>query len=244
MQGETIDLEALLERQSRTLTAAAHELKAPLSLIRMYAARLNEEGLSDAQRQQYHNRLLFTAEQMLHLSEGLIEGYRWGQGRLPLEPVNTTLICEETCHELSTAARELNQSLIFQSPRRANIAVGHPLLLKNVLFNIIFNALKHTPARTQINVAVNRHAGQALVSVIDSGPGFEKHTIDRINRAQHDRLQAATARTGSGLGLAVARQLMQAMDGRLQLKRSPRGGYCLVTLRSSQQLTLVQGVDG
>lgn len=241
MRGETIDLEQLLERQTRTLVAASHELKAPLSLIRMYASRLNDDSLSAEQRQQYHNRLLFTAEQMLQLTGGLLEGYRWGQQRLPLELVNPVVVCEEVCHQLHKAADELGQSLEFTPPQRATLALGHPLLLRNVLFNVIFNALKHTPPHTNVRVRVNRHAERSLVSVLDSGPGFEQGTINRINRQSCDQLQASASRSGTGLGLAVAKQLVQAMQGTLQLKRSPRGGYCVVSLQTSHQLVLPIG---
>lgn len=234
---ETIDLDALLGVSRRTLVAAAHELKAPLSLIRMYAARLGDEGLTELQRKQYNARLLFTAEQMLQLTSGILEGFRWEQGRLPLEPVNAHVICEEVLHELSPAAHELNQTLSYISNKRALIALGHPLLLKNVLFNIVFNALKHTPPDTAVTIGAKRQSERTYISVIDTGPGFQKQTIAHINQDLGERLQAAQSRGSTGLGLAVAKQLMRAMEGTLQLKASPKGGYCLVSLQNSRQLT-------
>lgn len=234
----TIDLEDLLGRQRGTLAAAAHELKAPLSLIRMYAARLSDETISAEQKKQYNLRLLFTAEQMLNLTTGIVEGYGHEQGRLPLEPVNTNNICEEVLHELTPAARELGQQLIYQNSKRPLVAIGHPLLLKNVIFNIVFNALKHTPEQTRITIAATRQHDRTYVHISDTGPGFEKRTIRHINRGDGEQLQAAPSRSGSGLGLSVARQLTRAMNGTLQLKTSPSGGYCLVSLMASRQLPL------
>lgn len=236
---ETIDLDALLGASQRTLAAAAHELKAPLSLIRMYAAYLDEASLTAEQRRQYHARLLFTAEQMLQLATGLLEGYRWGQEKLPLEPVNAHVICEEILHELTPAAAELGQSLEYGATSRPLIAVAHPLLLKNVLFNVTFNAIRHTPPETSVRIAANRHAERAHISVLDTGPGFQKQTIRRFGDDIGERLQATSSRSGSGLGLAIAKQLTRAMQGTLEIKASPKGGYCLLSLQTSKQISLL-----
>lgn len=235
---ETLNLEVLLGASRRTLVAAAHELKAPLSLIRMYAARLDDATLTDAQRSQYSARLLFTAEQMLQLASGLLEGYRWEQGRLPLEPVNIHVTCEEVLHELSPVAHELGQRLMLGSASRSAVAVGHAQLLKNVLFNIVFNALKHTPPGTSVTLDSRRHLERMYISVVDTGPGFGKHIARQVNTSASTGLQAAPSRTGSGLGLAVAKQLLACMNGSLQLKASPKGGHCLVSLHASKQLAL------
>lgn len=237
-ESETLDLERLLGNSQRTLMAAAHELKAPLSLIRMYAARLEQADLTEAERRQYHTRLLFTAEQVLQLTSGLLEGQRWANGQLPLEPVNTGIICEEVLHELTPAARELNQRLALRGPTRPGIALGHAQLLKNVVFNVVFNALKHTPAGTAISLNPTLRSDKAHISIIDTGPGFGKQTARQINRPAGERLQAAYARPGSGLGLSVAKQLLASMNGTLQVKASPKGGYCLLSLQTSHQLAL------
>lgn len=235
---ETIDLDALLGASRRTLVATAHELKAPLSLIRLYASQLENDLLTEAQRKQYSARLLFTAEQMLQLTTGLLEGYRWGQGRLPLEPVNTAIMCEEVLHELTPAAYELNQQLHYLPTKHTSVAVGHPLLLKNVLFNIVFNALKHTPAGTRVMLSSTCQGERAHLSVTDTGPGFAKNVAQHLDREAGERLQVAPSHGSSGLGLAVAKQLMGAMNGTLSIKASRRGGYCVASLRASRQLTL------
>lgn len=234
---ETIDLEALLGTSRQTLIATAHELKAPLSLIRMYAARLENGDLTDVERRQYNARLLFTAEQMLQLTSGLLEGQRWIEGQLPLEPVNAVTVCEEVLHELSPVARELDQKLNLQSFRRPGIAVGNAQLLKNVVFNVTFNALKHTPPGTDISVGATQCGDKTHISVVDTGPGFGKQTIQQVN-GMKNQFQAEQSRAGSGLGLSVAKQLLAAMNGSLQIKPSPKGGYCLMSLNASRQLSL------
>lgn len=238
-RGETIDLEALLGNSQRTLTAAAHELKAPLSLIRMYAAQLEKGDLSEAKRQQYTRRLLFTAEHMSGLTNGLLEGQRWQFGQLPLEPVNTRIVCEEVLHELTPAADEWEQSLYLGSASHAGVAVGNAPMLKNVVFNLVYNALQHTPAGSHITLAAARRGERAHVTVTDTGPGFTADAARYVARGDNGRFQAMPSRSGSGLGLAVARQLLAAMNGSLQLKSSPKGGYCLVSLQASRQLALL-----
>lgn len=235
---ETLDLEFLLDNSQRTLVAALHELKAPLSLIKMYGAQLDGGSLSLEDQKKYTSRLLLTAEQMLQLTTGLIEGQCLSGNQMPLEPVNTKITCEEVLHQLSPAARELEQRLEFRPGSQSSIAVGNATMLRNVVFNLVFNALKHTPAGSDITLSTVNKAEKARIHVLDTGPGFDKRTIAYVNRGVDGRFQAAADRPGSGLGLAIAKQLTMAMHGSLQLKASVTGGYCILSLPASRQLAL------
>lgn len=234
-----MDLEALLGNSRRTLMAATHELKAPLSLMRMYAARLNDTSLTEAQYRQYHARLLFTAEHMLQLTNGLLEGQRWQQGKLPLEPINPAVICQEVLHELAPAAHELGQQIMVgNNPRRSFAAVGHAPMLKNAVFNLVFNALKHTPAGTNVTLSSVRRGERVHIQVADTGPGFDRQAATQLNRDTEAYAQLSFGRSGSGLGLAVVKQLLTSMNGTLQIKSSAKGSCCLLSLQASRQLAL------
>jgi signal transduction histidine kinase len=240
MVGErgTINLEFLLGNSEKTLVAAAHELKAPLGLIKMYASCLGQENLSEEKRKKYTSRLLFTSEQMIKLTIGLIEGKRWVNGQLPLEPVNTKLACEEVFHELYPAAKELEHTLEFRPGAKPGIAIAHREILKNLVFNLVFNSLKHTPAGSSVIIGTAKKPNFTSISVLDSGPGFNKKTIEYVNRGASGKFQAAPERTGSGLGLAVAQQLTHVLNGRLTLKKLKNGGYCYLSLPVSRQMNL------
>ena len=242
MNGEevqSIKLDEAIGASRQALVAAAHELKAPLSLIRMYAAALQEGDITEADRQKYYDRISLTADHLLQLTKGMVEGYRWQDKQLPLEPVNAHVVCEEVLHSLAPYARELDQTLRYSPTRKQYVAVAHRLFLKNVLFNIACNALQHTPAKTTVTIGHRLRQDRVFFDVLDSGPGFQKSTLRAINRAVGAELQPVQSRSGTGLGLAVAKQLADAMGGSLQLTASQRGGHCSLILPMSRQLSLV-----
>lgn len=223
-----------------TLVAAAHELKEPLALIRLYANLLSDSVLDDAERRRFERRIGLAAEQLLELTSGLVEGYRWQQQTLPLEPVNTHVVCQEVAHDVFEYAREHGHTLEYRpagSRPGALVAVAHRAFLKNVLYNLLCNAIKHTPAGSRVSLRPARTAGRLEVTVRDTGPGFSRQVLQQLRQAE-DRHQPLGSRSG-GIGLLVAQELVRAMYGELRVVASSRGGQVAVSLPSSQQLSLL-----
>ncbi|HEX6462059.1 MAG TPA: HAMP domain-containing sensor histidine kinase [Candidatus Saccharimonadales bacterium] len=220
------------------LITAAHDLKAPLSLIKFYAQHMQSADISAEERQKYTRRIALSAEQLLKMTTGLLEAYRFGEQTLPLEPVNATIACEEVLHELAPYANELGQALRYQAAQRQCVVVAHRQLLHNVLFNIAYNALKHTPEKTIVTVKLLRSHNLSRIHVTDNGPGFKQADLQRFGGSTTPLLQPLRSHSGTGFGLSIAKQLTHIMGGELKLLASQRGGHCLVMLHSSRQLAL------
>jgi two-component system, OmpR family, sensor histidine kinase KdpD len=98
-----------------------------------------------------------------------------------------------------------------------------PLLIEQVLINLLDNALKYTPGDTPIEISASVDDHTAHVAVADRGPGFapgeEARVFDKFYRGQE-----AGTRTGAGLGLAIARGIVEAHGGRITAETRPGGG--------------------
>jgi two-component system sensor histidine kinase BaeS len=107
---------------------------------------------------------------------------------------------------------------------------GDPDRLQRVLRNLLDNALRHTPAGGTIQVQAASADGQVQVSVSDSGPGVAEADLERIfdrfyrGELSRRRDETSAATSGAGLGLAIARGLVQAHQGRIWAEPSPLGG--------------------
>lgn len=233
---ETLAIFDVSGASRHALATVVHDLKAPLSLIKLYAQQMQSADLSAEDREKYNRRIALSAEQLIKMTSGLLETYRLDEQALPLEPVNANITCEEVLHELFPYAKELRQTLQYKPSYRQHVVVAHRQLLHNVLFNVAFNALKHTPEKTAVTLKVSQSQQRSRIHVIDSGSGFSRSELHRLDSSQ--TLQPLRSYTGSGLGLSIATRLTQAMGGELKLLASRRGGHCLVLLHNSSQLAL------
>ncbi|MDT4840646.1 Swarming motility regulation sensor protein RssA [compost metagenome] len=106
---------------------------------------------------------------------------------------------------------------------------GHAEPLRELLINLVDNALKYTPEGGTVDVSVRREAGQQVLAVEDSGPGISEadraRVLDRFYRVP------GSTTTGSGLGLAIASAIAQLHGATLELDRSPRLGGLRIGLR-------------
>lgn len=220
-----------------TLVAAAHELKEPLALIRLYAQLLADHQLDASERRRFERRIGLAAEQLLELTSGLVEGYRWQQQTLPLEPVAANLLCEEVTHAVFEYARQHGHQLEYRPRAGRHVAVAHRAFLRNVLYNLLCNAIKHSPPGSTVVLRTGRTGEHLQLQVCDTGPGFNRQALAALAAGEQWR-QPLTGRAG-GLGLLVAQELVRAMYGQLRVVASRRGGRVDVHLPLSRQLSFL-----
>lgn len=229
-------------QQISPLTAAAHELKTPLTLISGLSSTLltDEAHLAPHQRE-YLERILLSSDRSLRMVHGLVDAYRVGQTQfdLQLEPVSVHQIAEEVAHELSPYSAKLHQQIIITLRRNTGIVVANRVLLTEALFNLVDNALKHSQG-SQVVIGGRCHKTQTRLSVANDGAHLSEteflHLQDRLGgTAQPFTAQAGT----SGIGLYIVRELITAMGGKLGIERARAGTSLYVDLHTSTQLSLL-----
>ena len=228
------------ERQLRQFLAdASHELRTPLTSIRGYAEMLRRgaaESPEDAATAR--RRIEEESVRMSILVDDLLLLARLDQGR-PLErkPVDLARIARDACDDARAVAPRRQISLRAAD---ALTVVGDDLRLRQVVGNLVRNAIIHTPPGTPIEVELATSDGHALLSVVDHGsglpPGEETRVFEPFHRADPGR---SRDRGGSGLGLSIVAAVVSAHGGTVKALPTHGGG---ATFRL--ELPLVPGANG
>lgn len=220
-----------------SLVALSHELKAPLGLIRHLA--LTRDYYNEEERLAAFRRIELAAERSLRLVETLTMTHR--SFEMSSEPINLSFLCEEVAHELSPLARETNQHIELKLPRQPILAVGNRYLLSSVVFGLCDNAFSYGTAGQPIQIKTNRYKNKARVTVSDQGPAIDKAQLESIAGRLGSAPQAVSNRPGSsGLGLYIASQFAEAMQGSFGSRQSRQGEQSFfIDVPRSTQLSLV-----
>jgi two-component system OmpR family sensor kinase len=218
------------ERLRRFLADASHELRTPLASIRGYAELFRMGATKDAaDTEMAMRRIEEESKRMGVLVEDLLALARLDETpELRRGPVDLTLLARDAVEDARATAPDRTISL--NAPERA-VASGDPHQLRQVLANLLRNALVHTPAATPIEVSVSVDDQAVVLSVRDHGPGLpvasREHLFDRFWRAEGGRERG---KAGAGLGLAIVHGVVEAHGGQIDAQDASGGG-ALFTVR-------------
>jgi len=214
----------LLEARRRTgfVTTVSHELKTPLTSIRMYSEMLAEGADRDPEkRERYLGRIVSESERLTRLINDVLDVAKMERGhrRLDPVPVDVARVARETLDGVSDRLRSSGFTVSFKAPDRPAVALADAEAVIRIILNLLSNAEKYSADARDIEVAVSVDGdrGRCLVSVADRGIGVPRAHRSRIFREFHRVDSSLTSeRGGTGLGLSIARSLARAMGGDVQ----------------------------
>jgi signal transduction histidine kinase len=219
------------ERRSNFVAAVSHELKTPLTAIRMYGEMLRDGVVpSESKRGEYYATITDEAERLSRLINNVLEFSKLekGHGELALVVGDVADVVREAAGRLAPHAERAGFAL------RVEAEDGMPPVrfdrdaLLQVLFNLVDNAIKYaaSAARREIVLAVTRSGDDVAVSVRDFGPGVPRGELRRVFEPFHRGGHELTRRAkGTGIGLALVRELAAAMRARVQGDTPEDGGF-------------------
>lgn len=233
----------LLFDSQAAFMAAAHELKAPLSLIRQLSLTLAEnETLSASEYERMLTQITLTSERALRLTSDLTRASR--QTLLfPLEPINPQQLCEEVAHELTPLFAAHDKRIQVLPRHRPPLLVGNRDLLRRILLNFSDNALHYTGESKVVELKVSTLGSidQVRIGVRDYGPAVPPDTwrvlAERLKKLAPQPVHARPQ--SSGLGLWTAGQFAQMMDSHIGAARHRDGASFYIDLPMSRQLSLL-----
>ncbi|HZN86207.1 MAG TPA: ATP-binding protein, partial [Burkholderiales bacterium] len=211
----------LAEAQARFVANASHQLKTPLTVLRAQAAHALMQTEVDAMRR-IVARMDATTEDTGRMVEQLLALARSEPGRaLQLRDVDLTELAREATFDLLATARASRIDLGFEGDAPVPVR-GEPLLLREMVANLVHNAIVYTGARGSVTVAVGHRARRPVLTVVDNGPGIapaeRPRVLERFYRAP------GCGAAGSGLGLAIVREICARHGIELLLEDAPGGG--------------------
>jgi signal transduction histidine kinase len=223
------------ERARRRLVASvSHDLRTPITALRLIAEGLEDDVL-DPNRLGEHVRLMSTQvralsaliDDLFELSRLETRDIRWS-----MEQVRLDQLVRETIDAMRPQAEEGSVSMRAELPSYLQAARGNPEQLQRVLFNLIQNAIRHTPADGSVVVRAWPATGEALeIEVADTGAGISPGERERIFDPFVQGPSRLEGKTGSaGLGLAIARAIVQAHGGRIWVAQDGPGTHIRFTV--------------
>lgn len=221
-------LEAMDRFRSRVLADVSHELRTPVMLVSLPLRELQSQSAALGDAGSRRLQLALTQlDRLSHLVEqlvGLVQAES-GQLRLRLQRLDLGAFLIEVTDSYQTAARRVGVSLLTILPaQRSTVFADHDHLV-TVLGNLIDNAIKYSPHGSQIRIGLSEDERHARIEVADAGPGFApalaSQLFERFYRAEGP---PRNGREGLGIGLALARELVELHGGRIGASSAPGQG--------------------
>ncbi|MFZ6674876.1 sensor histidine kinase N-terminal domain-containing protein [Undibacterium sp. Xuan67W] len=210
--------------QKRFIADAAHQMKTPLAGMRMQS----ELALRQTDQEEIHRSLLQLAKsseaatRLVNQLLTLARAENQTPATKPLEPVELTELVRSTVHDWIQTSFSYQIDLGLEQPDFPVMIFGNPLMLRELLSNLIDNAIRYTPKGMSVTVRIRVSEEQALaiLEVEDNGPGIpvaeHDHVFERFYRILGSNVQ------GSGLGLSIVREIAQQHNAPIEIMYNPR----------------------
>ncbi len=239
-------LEELNEEKTGLMRMAAHDLRNPLNGL-MLNIEILRENAPPADCEPL-DRMMMLAHQMIHMIKNLLDvrALEDGRRRLRIEPVDVTKEVEEVVCIMTTQAVRKRITLTTQFARTAPLARVDRPALKQVLNNLVSNAVKYSPFDREVMIEVEPGLhGKLVLRVRDQGPGITRDEMPRL----FQKYVCLSARpTGgeqsTGLGLAIVKQLVTTMGGTVWCESTPGQGAVFIVELPSVAPSMVDGLTG
>jgi two-component system sensor histidine kinase KdpD len=228
------------------LSAISHDLRTPLTVISGAASSIADAGdkLEEGTRRELAQSIVSQAAQMTQLISNVLDMMRLESGRQTarLEWITLEEVVGSAVHRLSAQlATHVVETRFDGAPA---LVRADPVLLEQLVFNLLENAARHTPPGTRVSISARRAGDVLEMLVADDGPGFPAGLDLRrlFEKFERGRLEGSTG--GVGLGLAICRAIVELHGGEIRAERIPAGGALfVVSLPLSEQAPVVDAED-
>lgn len=216
------------------LATVSHEIRTPLNAVLGWVRLLESKQLTPARAEHAIAAIGRSASALAHMIDDLLDTSRILQGsvRLTLRPVNLAALTQAALDAVRPLAVTRNVQLAFDAAADSPPVSGDADRLQQVIWNLLANAIKFTPAGGRVGVFVESLNDHMVVRVVDTGqgisPDFLPHVFERFRQAE----DATTQRhTGLGLGLGIVRQLVELHGGTVHAASPGEGHGATFTVR-------------
>jgi len=238
------DMLAMVDEQRRKLLAdISHEFRTPLTVIRGEAEiAMRGKAKTRAEYKETLERIVDQADQTTRLVDDLLFIARAdaGEPRLKIRPLSVGSLLEAVCTDFNARAQQQEISIVQKLADKNAVVMGDDGRLRQVFSILIDNALRYSNAGGNVEVQMKRQGQEIMVTVRDSGIGLSKEEARQAFQRFFRGGQAQGHASGTGLGLPVAKAIVEAHKGIIMLEGKPgKGALATVVLPAEDKLKAV-----
>jgi len=220
--------EAERDQYQRTIHFVAHEMRSPLTAIQGSSELMGRYKLPDDKRNEMARMINAESKRLARMIQTFLDVERLSAGQMDLrkEPVPAAEVVA-TCIERVAPLAERKQIDVVVEPVPESMIIGDRELLEYAIYNLLTNAVKYSPARTQVTVTAAAERGELRLSVRDQGIGMDAKELKSIFRKFYRTKKAEqSGEVGTGIGLSIVEQIVTHHGGRMEVSSSPGNGSC------------------
>jgi signal transduction histidine kinase len=221
-------LKKLDQAKSEFISIASHQLRTPLTVIKGYVSMMLEGSFGKILPEQKDSlkKVFQSSERLIHLIENLLNISRIESGRLQFsyEMMNFEELVENVIEELETTAKKKKLKLIYKKPKKTfpKVRIDREKI-RQVIMNLIDNAIKYTE-KGEVEIELKLIKNKIFFSVSDSGMGIEKgDMLNLFKKFSRGQGTSVIHTEGTGLGLYVARQMIENHKGKIWAESEGKG---------------------
>ena len=219
--------------KSNFLATMSHELRTPLNAIIGFSELLLTQPLGpvgNPRYREYIGDIHDSGNNLLALINDILDISRFdaGQGNLTDETIPVPLLLEDCCAGVSAQAQQAQLQIITDLPPGLPALRGDPRRIRQAIVNLLSNAVKFTPANGTITVTARENGKGLVISIRDTGIGIAKEDLPVVlQRFGQTDSMISRKQGGTGLGLPLAKQLIELHGGTLTVESEPGVGTCV-----------------
>ncbi|MGZ7446115.1 sensor histidine kinase [Paenibacillus sp. TH7-28] len=243
LRRNTEERELLEKTREEWMSGVSHDLKTPLSVIKGYTVLLSspEYDWEPAQVRGFSRIMGERVEYMERLIEDFSLTFQLKNDSLPLrlEPNDLVRMTRDTLEQLQSLPESMGKVFLFETNGEQVPLALDSRYMKRALENVIANCIKHNPPGTTVKITINEEGGtggQVRIGIEDNGAGMDRETLDHLFDRYFRGTSASSDSSGTGLGMAIARQIILAHGGEIAVNSwLGQGTLCMIAFPNQRR---------
>jgi two-component system NtrC family sensor kinase len=236
-------LKEMDKAKSDLVATVSHDLRSPLTSILGYVDMIQRTGPLDDQQLKFAENIKTSVKSITTLITELLELGRIEAGfDVDLEPTNISQIARDAAQQIAPQIEAKGHTLSVEIPPDLPTVFGNPLRLRQVITNLLGNAVKYTPEHGHLRLTLRSEGPLVILQVADSGVGIPKedqpYVFDKFYRSE----KIAIEYEGTGLGLSIVKSIVDQHNGRIWLESKEGKGTTFTVVLPTDRTTVTAGV--
>jgi signal transduction histidine kinase len=233
------------QRYQQAIQWAAHEMRTPLTAIQGSSELMARYNLPEEKRGQLTEMINSESKRLARIIQTFLDVERMAEGHMELkrEPFPAAELVDATLHRVAPLAERKRITVTLENQVQGTL-LGDRELMEYALYNLLTNAIKYSPADTQVRVSSTIKDGTLRLAVADQGMGMDARELKHIfTKFYRTKGAEQSGEKGTGIGLSIVQQIVTHHGGRIEVASAPGKGSCFTMILSVEASSHAQTVD-